>query len=121
MGWFKRKTRRQPESRTETNVKFVAEQDGASEQRLKSSLRNLFSSVPNVRTAYLARVDYGDPAAYEVALCVRTETPDESLIKTIGDVFADHFGSHQHLDILFLGDSQERDLIQVCQPFYSVI
>jgi len=121
MSWFKRSERRQPESRKETNVNFVAEQDGAPERRLKSSLVNLFSSDPNVRRAYLVKVDYGNPSAYEVALCLRSETADESLVKRIGNVFANQFGSNQHLDILFLADGQERDLTQVCKPFYSAI
>ena len=71
-------------------------------------MKDLFSSTPIIQRAYLVKVDYSDPSAYEVALCVRSEKPDESFIKTIGNVFADQYGANQHLDILFLGETADR-------------
>jgi hypothetical protein len=121
MKWFQRNKKRQPEARMEPKINFVAEQDGTSERKLKSSLADLFKSVFNVQRAYLVRVDYGDPSAYEVALCIRADKPDEALVREIGKVFAEQFGGTQHMDIMFLGEAQEPDVAKVCNPFYRAI
>jgi hypothetical protein len=115
--WFRRK-KRKAEARNEPKVNFVCEQDGITERALKSSLADLFASVPNVQRAYLVRVDYGDPLAYEVALCICPSDPDEALVKEVEKIFAVHFGPTQHMDIVFLGEDKERDVAKICNPFY---
>jgi hypothetical protein len=55
-----------------------------------------------------------------VALCVRSiNGADPALVRDIGEIFAAIFGSHEHLDIVFLNDAQEESLSVVCQPFFS--
>jgi hypothetical protein len=55
-----------------------------------------------------------------VALCVsNVGGADQGLAREIGSIFASIFGAHEHLDILFLSDTQEAALDRVCSPFFS--
>lgn len=42
------------------------------------------------------------------------------MVEKIGTVFASVFNSKEHLDIIFLNDQQEKDLLKVCQPFFEM-
>ena len=118
MGLFD-KPQRPPETRTETKVRFVCEQDGVPERELKALLAPELLSR-NVQRAYLARIEYQDPRADEVALCVRG-VEDRGLVQAVADHFAKLFGRAVHLDILFLSESQEQDLARVCSPVYRAV
>ncbi len=113
------KGRRSPETRTEKKVRFLCEQDGTPERKLKELLApELISS--GVERAYLARVEYGRSTEYEVALCLRARE-DPSLVARIAEQFATLFGRHAHMDILFLDDSQEAEVTAVCTPFFRAV
>lgn len=102
-------------------TRFVAEQIGVPENELKESIVGLFRdrSRPPLR-AYLAQVEYGEEKDFSVALCVAQEsTDDEELANDIALIFRRMFGAHEHLDILFLTESQEAQLRKVCCPFFS--
>jgi hypothetical protein len=114
---FLRKRRRQPEVHRQPVIDFVHEQDGPLEQQLKQSLRNDLRSA-GVQRAYLARVSYGDPGSYEVALCLITRE-DPALAARVGSVFAQLFGTNSHLDIMFPAPDQEARLAAVCRPFFT--
>ena len=118
MGLFG-KRQRPPEIRTETQIRFVCEQDGVPERELKALLAPELVSR-NVERAYLARIEYQDPSAYEVALCVRG-VEDLGLVQAVADHFAKLFGRTVHLDTLFLSDAQEQELARVCNPFYRAV
>jgi hypothetical protein len=107
---------RQPQVHHEPKVTFVCEQDGEPERILKSTLALLLSRRPGIKRAYLARVDYGNPAAYEVALCV-SGSEDKILVQEVASTFAAQFGRQSHLDVLFLTHTSEVDLEKVCRPF----
>lgn len=98
-------------------VRFLREQDGNPERLLKSRLLESFKQCAGVLHAYLAQISSGDQLG--VALCLKTaHGPDPNLVREIGAVFAGIFGGHQHLDILFLNETQESALRRVCAPFY---
>jgi hypothetical protein len=118
MGFFS-KRQRPPEVRTQRTIRFLCEQDGPPERDLKALLAPELASS-DVKRAYLARVEYDDPNANEVALCVRG-TEDPSLVRTVASHFAKVFGRETHLDILFLTESQEEELPRVCGPFYGAV
>ena len=102
-------------------ITFLCEQDGEIERELKSRLVTFLDDRTSVIRAYLARVDYGDPKAYNVALCLRCpQGEDKALLANIGEIFASLFGRDIHLDILFLHDTNENELLAVCKPFYSI-
>jgi hypothetical protein len=99
-------------------VQFLGEQDGSPERVLKERLSAVFIFHRNLERAYLAQVRYADE--HEVALCLRcTDNQKQKITEVIGEVFGLIFGSHEHLDIVFLGQNQELALRQVCCPFYS--
>lgn len=98
-------------------VAFIGEQDGPPERELKAEL------VPRLGEAsacYLAKVRYSS-GEQSVALCLAStpEATQADLAKEIGEVFHRMFGASSHLDILFLRPDQERQVEQVCKPFYN--
>ena len=103
-------------------VRFVREQNGPYETTLRERLSRAFSEGSLVRSAYLVRVAYeGGETATSVALALRTTTEQEErgLVGNVGATFASIFGSHEHLDILFVREDQEHAIKEVCQAFYS--
>jgi hypothetical protein len=118
MGFFS-KRQRPPEVRTQRKIRFLCEQDGDPERELKALLAPKLAPS-DVKRAYLARVEYDDPSAYEVALCVRG-VEDPSLVRTVASQFAAVFGADKHLDIIFLTDAQEEELARVCGSFYRAV
>ena len=109
---------RKPQIRREAAVRFLREQDGPPERLLKNALRAILAPRASVARAYLARVDYGDPAAYEVALCIFGDV-DPALVREVGLVFAGLAGRDAHLDILFLTNENEAKLKKVSRAFYE--
>jgi hypothetical protein len=119
MGWFKRKRPRRPETLVTPLLKFLGEQDGPPEKELKGQLCELFRRRDHVHRAYLARVVYSNPEELHVALCIRMSLSDDAEMRqAIGSAFSRMFGTHEHLDIIFLRPGQEEDVQKVCQPFY---
>jgi hypothetical protein len=113
-------TRRPTQEITPGRIRFLHEQDGEVERTVKAHMVRLFEQHGRVARAYLAHVDYGDPDAYDVALCVATVDgrEDRALVESIADVFARLFGPDEHLDTLFLSPERERQLTAVCRPFF---
>jgi len=110
-------------SRTEqihvSKIRFVSEQDGPPERELKSSLIALFENERGVKSAYLARVTYGDQSPVIVALCLRVQSgSNRGIAESAGRVFASMFGKHQHLDVIFLSFAQEAEAAKVCRSFF---
>ena len=109
---------RPPERRSESRVRFVCEQDGQVERDLKAALIPELRRSGTVQRAYLARVQYGDEDALEVALCIRAPE-DPELVQRVCARFAELFPAAVYLDIVFLSDSQEEQLERVCKSFYG--
>ena len=103
-----------------SKIKFLGEQDGVPERKLKARLADLFSSISSVTRAYLVRIDYGGPEEFNVALCIRIEAElFDDIDMKINKVFADIFRTDEHLDILLLTENREIALSKVCRPFYQ--
>jgi len=112
---------RRPEQVVVQSVSFVGEQDGPPERELKDKLTVLFGQLQLVRTAYLALVRYDKAGPVHVALCVRGQPGQNRMFaERVGRVFASIFGSHEHLDTLWLTPEQEVSLRQVCRTFYEI-
>lgn len=108
-----------PEEFQVPQLRFLGQQDGPPERELKCRLVQFFLSEETVNTAYLARVAY-TAESVSVALCLRARFgPDRGLAQEVGRIFASMFGSHEHLDIIFLSDMQEAELAIVCKPFFQ--
>jgi hypothetical protein len=113
--------RRPTEERTPRVIRFVHEQDGEPEREVKALLARYFEESGTVVRAYLARVDYGEPDAYDVALCVVTPDgrQDPEVLNAVARIFGDLFSTKEHLDTLFLTPARERELAAVCRPFFA--
>jgi hypothetical protein len=114
------KPSRPPETITPRRIQFVGEQAGPVEDDIKAKFREVLADTPTVRSAYLARLSYGEPTGYSVGLCIRSSGGlDHSLQKRLVQIFTDTFSCDQHLDILFIREDQEQELQRVCRPFYD--
>lgn len=116
---FNRKPSRPPQTMTPVAINFVGEQDGLPERDLKLEIVRLFQAAQKVERAYLARADYGDGTGIHVVLCVKAVEDLPRLVSKVGFIFSSIFGSHEHLDILFIREDQELRLRQVCTSFYE--
>lgn len=106
---------------TVPKVQFLCEQSGPIETTLKEQLSKIFSSGGLIRRAYLVRVAYEERGPTSVALALRTSTDrdEPGFVGRVGATFASIFGSHEHLDILFVREDQEKAVGAVCSAFYS--
>ena len=95
------------------------EQDRPPERALKSKLVMLFNRAAWINVAYLARVTYENAGPMHVALCVRGQ-PGQSHVfgQRVGGIFGSLFGSHEHMDVIWITPEQEILLAKVCHPFY---
>ena len=117
MLWFRKRTK-PAEARRVAEIRFLYEQDGEPERALKREIFQDLLSTAGVQRAYLARVEYDDPAAYEVALCIRG--PESvALVRQLSARFHELAPSGVHLDILFVNEEQEARLQSVCRAFFS--
>jgi SseB protein C-terminal domain len=120
MSRFNSTSKKNPEEFRVPQLQFLGEQDGPPERELKFRLAQFFQSDQSVTTAYLARVAYGGES-FAVALCLRARFGfDRGLAEELGKIFASIFGSHEHLDIIFLSEAQQSELAIVCKPFFQV-
>lgn len=103
-------------------VRFLREQKGPTEAKLTAKLSQGFASSGLVLRAYLVRVSYlSGPSAMNVVLAIRAKGggQERELLPGINAAFASIFGSHEHLDILFIREDQEKAVRAVCPAFYS--
>jgi hypothetical protein len=105
-------------------VTFLAEKVGQPEQQFEKSLCELFDRHELIMRAYLALVEYSDGPSPRAALCLAclpTIDEEEILDKTaeIFQKFKAIFDPTLFLDVLFLMDFQELEIIAVCKPFYK--
>lgn len=110
---------KQPRAMYPSDIRFLREQDGDPERLLKARLVECFRRRDEVQCAYLAQINSGNQSG--VALCLRTQRgPDPNIVREVGAIFARLFVKQEHLDILFLKETQESALRNVCKPFYVV-
>jgi hypothetical protein len=103
-----------------SRVHFLSEQDGPSEQQLKTKLIECcLLSKTDVSSAYLARVSYRETPGLTVALCLRGGKKNAAaIVECVGATFRRVFRSTEHLDIFFLDESQLKEIDKVAKPFY---
>ena len=108
--------------RKEPTITFLGEREGKPERELKSALRRRFTDMRTVERAYLARVRYGNAGPGEVALALVVSAGDQAaVVGAVNEVFHAQFNTSQHLDIIFLTPTLERNLSSVCPPFYPPV
>lgn len=115
--WLKKQPASRVEPRRESEFEFIGEQDGATERALKLALAPILKKYQVMR-AYLARVRTGAVDEVSVCLCLIVDE-NKNLVNDVAEVFGKLFGSHEHLDIIFLTGMQESKVAGICQAFYS--
>jgi hypothetical protein len=108
-----------PQEMLISDLVFLAEQDGPPERELKAELVDLFKRNINLHSAFLVRVRYSNSQDINVALCLGPMREDPELVASVGAVFHKMFGTHEHLDIVFLTPEQQLEITNVAKPFYS--
>ena len=120
MGQLDEWTRRAVERR-EGRVSFLGEHSGSVEDTFKRDLILEFSTRPDIRRAYLAKVGFEGQDEGSTALCIVSRRPDDrSLVVRVGEIARRRFAKDVALDVLFLTGDQEADVAKVCRPFYGV-
>jgi len=110
---------REPHETRVSKILFLHEQIGVPELLLKNRISDLFKHHAEVQRAYLAQIEAD--GCLGVALCIRCScSPDRSLVEKIGPIFAAVFNAREHLDIIFLNEEQETEIVDVCLPFFAV-
>lgn len=104
-----------------TGIRFLAEQDGPPERKLKEPLVALLFEDSAVESAYLvqAELSRGTTKEGSVVLGIRRPRSDSpELRKRIGSVFAAIFAKTCFMDVAFLTPENECDVAAVAEPFY---
>ncbi len=108
-----------PQKSVVTDIEFLGEQDGNSEQEIKAEWRHILDSYRLVSRAYLAIVRYGTEEDRYVALCLSSvANEDSALIESLHRPFS-KFRSTESLDIIFLTPEMENNLKKVCRTFFE--
>ena len=119
MGLLDEWSRRAQERRGE-RVEFLGEQGGTVEETLKRDLILEFTTRPDIRRAYLARVNFQSDTTPSVAVCIVSKRPeDKSLLIRVGEIVRRRFARDAPMDVLFLTAAQEAEIAAVCRPFYG--
>lgn len=92
----------------------------AQDQRLAGELAALFTAVPEIRRAYLARVSTAGEPQGVLTVCMAADgrVADE-VVRRIGRVYADTHGTDGVLDVLELDPGIEHALAGSVTPFYG--
>jgi hypothetical protein len=103
------------------SIIFVGEKTGQIEDEIKGKFTEIFKKYDHVISAYLAILQYESKNALSVGLCINSALKDknETIIKEIGNTFKQVFNRNVFMDILFLTEEKETELIKVCKPFYK--
>jgi hypothetical protein len=119
--WF---NRRKPKERYVRQITVLNEQAGERELELQAGFKSLFDRCEMIKRAYLALVEYSDGFSPRVALCLSCfmGVDEREMLDEISEVFESFrkaFDPEVYLDVIFLMDFQEREVINICRPFYA--
>ncbi len=121
MGLFKSK-RNAPLVVTRPDLTFLGEQDGPIEREFKAALSLAYKELPQVRSAYLAKVAPTSETDPAVLLCIKAgEREDSTVLEHSVAIFQGMFSVEVPLDILFLDAATELRVRRVCSPFYGAL
>lgn len=111
--------RKKAELFTVQEITFVREQSGQAETEFKAEIIPILESFPKLNRAFLAQIKYANLDELHVALCLRGEKEEKSLIDKVTQVFIKMFSSENELDFIFIDCKQEKILLEKCIPFWE--
>jgi len=101
-------------------IRFLGEQDGPAERRLKEALAVVLGLDPSLIRAYLARVLCdGKTAGVILGLLTSDEEDSEKIAAQAGKTSAAMFNARAQIDIVFLNHAQDAEIAKVCPPFFA--
>jgi hypothetical protein len=101
-------------------IKFIVEKTGEPERELERRLEPILKAHKNIRKAYLVVAQYPGSLGPNVTLCLQSSTGEDSkIVSEAADVFSTMFSNQQALDIYFLENDDEAELLKVAKPFYA--
>jgi hypothetical protein len=105
---------------TSRKVHFLGELEGPPVQELKRQLSNYLSCEHEIRKAYLVRIARDASPTPKLALCLVGERTNAiQVAQTVGAIFTELFPGAESMEIVFLNDSQMREVNILAQPFYA--
>ena len=106
---------------SETNpVRYLAARGFPHDGDLKFRLSECYRRNPNVKTAFLARVEQSVTGSATFSICVRTEVGrDLCVVRDTQRVLTERATSEPCVDLVFIDAAQEAALRRSCAPFFS--
>lgn len=127
MAWFRRRKPDEAEGSQATQTAqavplekmgFLCGKGGILERQLEDKLSAIFGGY-DIERAYLAMIDLGEEAAPTECLCLRSRAgEDPRLMEQIASAFNSVFDQGRELDVVFLSEDQEEEVLRACRPFY---
>jgi len=104
------------------HMEFIGDQDGPSEQDLKTRWKMILQNHPEVQRAYLALAAYNHGESHQPVLCIRSMgEKDVRLVDELAAPFKEIFARDCPLDIMFLSAEKEEEVRKVCRAFHATI
>ena len=101
-------------------VNFLGELEGPPVQELKHQLSDYLSCEHEIRKAYLVRINRDASPTPRLALCLVGERSNSlQVAQTVGTIFKELFPGAENMEIVFLNESQIREVSLLAQPFYE--
>lgn len=105
---------------TSRKIHFLDELEGPPVQELKQQLAGLLTCEHEIRRAYLIRINRDESPKPKLALCLAGERTNAiRLAATAGTIFSELFPGIENMEIVFLNDTQLREVSMLAQPFYA--
>jgi hypothetical protein len=101
-------------------VEFLADKIGDSESKLQRSLEPVLRAHKNIQKAYLVLVRYPGIKEPSVALCLKSASGDDPMVVSeASKVLASILNNQAALDIIFVDEANEPEILKVAKPFYT--
>ena len=120
---------------TSRKIHFLGELEGPPVQELKHQLSTFLNCEHEIKKAYLVRINRDEAGAPsdgsvslgwkeapkpKLALCLAGErTNAVRLAATVGAIFSELFPGIENMEVVFMNDTQLREVSMLAQPFYA--
>ena len=105
---------------TGNKIHFIGELEGPPVQELKRQLANYFACEHEIRKAFLVRISREGAPTPRLALCLVGERGNAvQVAQTVCTIFEELFPGAENMEIVFLNESQIREVSLLAQAFYS--
>ena len=107
---------------TQSTPQFLGQQEGLAAELFEAGFRGALLSFSNVRRAYFCKLRYGNETINRGAICVVSATgPSPPVAEALAAVIHRHLDRSSNIDILFLSQRQEEEIVKTCTAFYNAV